>query len=163
MSYKTPAEIAEECALAIVKTHGQSQEIEPGVKNPGIVTLAWCLGGPIEYETGLVELVARAIEADREQRAADSIVLTDAASKWATELTDYVIPSAGESDAADAKAYQAERDEIQRALGRHLADSPEVATAPVCKNCDETIEDDDVHAGGDMCGSCNHNAARSGA
>ncbi len=33
----------------------------------------------------------------------------------------------------------------------------------MCDNCDERIEPDDMHAGEGMCGSCNHNAARSGA
>lgn len=72
----------------------------------------------------LADLIAEAIEADRAQRAADLQLLADAASKWATELTDYIIPSAENQDepAEVVSAYEDERDEIQAALGRYLAE-----------------------------------------
>lgn len=120
MSIKTPAEIAEECALKVVDHHHHNDQIEKGVTNPGIGTLAWCLGERITYETGLVELVTLAIEADRAQRAADLAILTDAASKWATELTAYVIPEANNETLA---GYQAERDAIEGVLGRDANDA----------------------------------------
>lgn len=48
----------------------------------------------------------------------DLQTLVDAADKWSTELDDYVIPFAEESDAADAAEYRAEMAQIDEALAR---------------------------------------------
>ena len=68
----TPAQIAEAAALAVVKNHNQEHEL--GAErvpsgNLGLDALGWILGGPIEYEAGLVEFATAAIEIDRAQRA----------------------------------------------------------------------------------------------
>ncbi|MBT2484799.1 MULTISPECIES: hypothetical protein [unclassified Microbacterium] len=69
----------------------------------------------------VTQIIAQAIEADRAQRAADLQVLANAASHWATELTEYVIDGSREAgDAESAEAQEVERDAIQAVLGRYL-------------------------------------------
>lgn len=95
MTTKTPEQIARE---TFAKMHSQAAEA---------------------CENEIIAHIVTAIEADRAQRAADLDTLADAASKWATELTDYVIP---ESANDGLREYMAERDEIQAALGRYLGE-----------------------------------------
>lgn len=95
--------------------------IDPAARTPEEIakqTLGADALSGIGYERYLPCMV-RAIKADRAQRATDLATLADAASKWATELTDYVIPNCHEAT-DDALHYEAERDEIQATLGRYL-------------------------------------------
>ena len=51
----------------------------------------------------------------------DLEILANAASHWATELTDYIIPASEEAGDLDSVESQtAELNEIQAALGRYL-------------------------------------------
>ena len=66
-------------------------------------------------------MLVNAIEADRVQRSADLTSTADASSKWATELTEYIIPGAEADDEMEAvEAHTAERGTIEAALGRYL-------------------------------------------
>lgn len=81
---------------------------------------------PVTPFEAYAKIAVAAIEADRAnrppsraQRAADLATLADAASSWATELTDNLIPKAYVKEEGVAR-YTIERDAIQAALGRYL-------------------------------------------
>lgn len=65
----------------------------------------------------LFDTFVKVIVADRAQPAADLETLANAASEWARELTDDVIPNAHPDD---TDRLEVERNEIQAALGRYL-------------------------------------------
>lgn len=101
---KTPEQIADEQMRAFTVLNGfDGYEEDSDVEE--------CSAGYIR------EQIVAAIEADRAQRKDDMATIANAASCWATELTDYVIPGA---DATDAPSYETECEKIQAALGRYL-------------------------------------------
>lgn len=93
-----------------------AEEIVNEITTGGTIAFAGLGYSPTLHEMERA-IVLRAIEADREYRAADLAILADAAAEWSRELTDYIIPEAAGTDRA---GYETTRDAIQAALGRYL-------------------------------------------
>ncbi|MFI9629269.1 hypothetical protein [Streptomyces sp. NPDC052042] len=125
------ASIAEAAAARLLSEKGIERGVgeidEPGIE-PALQAFAWELGDGVTtgwtYEAGLTALVAEALKLGGSTTAltpADLVTLIDASQKWATELYDYIIPSAEESDVDDAAAYREQAQKIDETLTRARA------------------------------------------
>ncbi|MFD5599941.1 hypothetical protein ACFWHR_07765 [Leucobacter sp. NPDC058333] len=111
---------------------------------------------PLTWEE-IVAVATAAVEADRAQRNGRLAKVT----VRSAELSD---PALRCDDCGDELCTVEEADVIVTLADVALTHGGTVCEPrAMCDNCDERIEPDDVHAGDGMCGSCNHNAARSGA
>lgn len=145
MTIKTPEQIA---------TDAMDRHLDP--ENSGLY------GPDLETTTEVVQtLIVSAIEADRAQRDLYELIAEQLDERASLEADDAEVASRAASEIRSDlhddiwSSYVGPMlDELQEEFGTRR---------PLCDDCDERIEPDDIHAGDGMCGSCNHNAARSGA
>lgn len=90
--------------------------------NERAASLAKAFREAAEGDSGDAELRAAVDMAEFLEELSEYVdVLANAASSWATELTNYVIPfHHAQMDEENAKPYEDERDAVQAALGKYL-------------------------------------------
>lgn len=76
MITKTPEQIAEQAASKVIADNLDNMGEDYNPEGDPIAQLAWELGEGIEYEDGLKQLAAAAIEADRAQRQPADVEIT---------------------------------------------------------------------------------------
>lgn len=162
MTIKTPAEIAQ----SIADQHD------------------FAAVGDLRNPEQVHEMMADAIETDRKQRDVYELIAEalDDRSDWdngegeRAQLAAALV-RAGTEDSIWDRHFGPMLDDLMKRLGESanqecsqrrgevdpLDESSACAASIRCKVCGENITSDDVHASDGMCGSCNHNATRSGA
>lgn len=143
MSIKTPEQIAIEAMEAFTFVSAEPDDGDNDVEE-------------VDYYF-IRDQIAAAIEADRAQHK-DRL---EQVTVHAKELDD---PALRCDDCGDELCTAEEGDTVAILAAVALTHGDTGCTPrAMCDNCDERIEPYDMHAGDGMCGSCNHNAARSGA